>query len=356
MAGKLDTLKHQFTGHADRSLGMTEAQPSGGVKPAPAISIPDHLVGLVRCKDAADIVIDRIVPDPNQPRTQFDGESLERLAESIRSQGILQPLRVRWSPADGRYVLISGERRLRAARLANLSAVPCIVHHGDPSATEILVLQLLENLQRENLSPLEQAQCYKKLMDALGWSANRLGKELAIPVSTVTRALELLDLPPAVRDLVDAGALAPSTACEVGRLDDPEDTIALATRAAEENLTKARVVEAVRAKKQAKAAAARAMRPEPGHADPPNARPGANVNPARSTAQLPTKAADARIVPEATGRVEIAIDQYTVSVAGVPDGAGPEMIVEILRRAVTKMEAALEEALERARAALPSDQ
>ena len=316
MAGKLDALKNQFTNHADRSLGMRSEVQSSDHQ---AISIPDHLVGLVKSKDTAEIQIDRIVPDENQPRGHFEVESLERLAESISAQGVLQPLLVRWDAELGRYVLIAGERRWRAAQFAGRTSVPCVIHREALSDAEILVLQLLENLQREDLKPIEQAAGYKKLMAVQGWSANRLSKELAIPVSTVTRALELLDLPPAVQDLVDTGALAPSTACEVGRLEDPEDKVELATQAVEEKLTKANVIEAVRARKAVK------------QSTTPGQQPVQSKQP-EDKGNTNTKAE--------TAQVEIVLDStHKIYITGMPVGAGPEVALEVLRRGMDKLKA-----------------
>ncbi|MGE5756240.1 MAG: ParB/RepB/Spo0J family partition protein [Planctomycetaceae bacterium] len=298
MSSKLDDMKRQFSAHADRSLGIGGHPAQQGGDAGGPMNLPEHLVGLVKSKDAAEIPVDRIVPDPDQPREHFDEEALMRLAKSIGARGVLQPLRVRWSPETGRYVLIAGERRWRAAQRAGRASVPCVIHRGDVGAEELLALQLIENVLREDLQPIEQAKGYRKLMTAQGWSASRLGKELAIPTSTVTRALELLDLPPAVQDLVDTGALSPSAACEVGRLERPEDQVELAEKAVAERLTKSAVVEAVRARKVGR-------------------DPGAGP-----------------------AKVEIRFDDgHRITVVGPAAGAGSAAVVELLKRAVKKMQA-----------------
>ena len=339
MAGKLDALKQSFSAHADRSLGMGPGASSADV--GGAIQIPERLVGLTKIKDAAEIAIERIAPDKNQPREHFDEEALGRLGESIMARGILQPLRVRWE--EPRYVIVAGERRWRAAQLAGLKTVPCIIHQDSLTADEIMVLQLQENLLREDLKPLEQATGFRKLMEARGWSANKLSKELSIPVSTVTRALELLDLPPAVQDLVDTGALAPSTACEIGRLEDSEEKVKLAKAVAVEKLTKAAVIEQVREKK----AEARTPSQSSKLSKAPSKQIAAPVcsnlvaAPGPGLEHQPPIDQPASHESASTARpVEIVVSNgRKVIVVGAPAGAGPEALLEILQLAVDKLKA-----------------
>lgn len=149
--------------------------------------------------------ISQVECNADQPRKRFDEESLDELADSIREHGILQPLTVR-RLGTGYYQIVAGERRWRAARLAGLTEVPAIVIEADDrKATE---LALIENLQREDLDPLEEAEGYKKLMDSYHMTqedvANRVGKSR----SAVANALRLLGLCPEVRALVEAGKLS----------------------------------------------------------------------------------------------------------------------------------------------------
>ena len=140
-----------------------------------------------------------------QPRKRFDDAALNELADSIREHGILQPLTVR-RLGTGYYQIVAGERRWRAARLAGLTEVPAIVIEADDRKTTVLAL--IENLQREDLDPLEEAEGYKKLMDSYQMTqedvANRVGKSR----STVANALRLLGLCPEVRELVEKGKLS----------------------------------------------------------------------------------------------------------------------------------------------------
>jgi ParB family chromosome partitioning protein len=213
--------------------------------------LPTALEGVSRSKDVAQIRLDRIAPDPGQPRDDFDDESLHRLAGSLKSRGQLQPIRVRWDEARDRYVIVCGERRWRAAGIAGLPSISCVIVDGPLSATDLLAIQLVENALREDLKPIEQAKAFRTLMDANGWSTRQLARELSLAQPQVVRALALLNLPEAVRTQVEQGALAPATAYEIGKLDAPDDQTDLAERAVAEGLTRQEAVEAVRERKTA---------------------------------------------------------------------------------------------------------
>lgn len=232
--------------------GVTPA----GLDPSTAMRRPAHLEGVSKEKGAARIAIDRIVPDPDQPRREFDEDDLARLAESLRTKGQLQPIRVRWDEGRGAYVVIMGERRWRAARMAGMAELSCIVHEGDLAADDRLGLQLVENALRSDLKPVEQAHAYRRLMDSRSWSARQLASELAISPATVSRALALLELPTSVQEQVEQGALAAHTAYEVSKLADPEEQAVVAQAAVDQKLTRHEVddlVRAVRAKRPAPA-------------------------------------------------------------------------------------------------------
>ena len=127
--------------------------------------------------EPAEVEIDSIVPGPMQPRTHFDESSLESLADSIRTHGIVQPLLVR--RRDAGYELIAGERRWRAAKLAGISRVPVVIREVPDD--NLLEIALIENIQRENLNPIEEAQAYKKLIETVGLTqeslASRVGRD-----------------------------------------------------------------------------------------------------------------------------------------------------------------------------------
>jgi ParB family chromosome partitioning protein len=154
---------------------------------------------------------------------------------------------VYWSDNQAAYVILTGERRWRAARQASLEKLACIVIDRSMNEGELRAVQLIENCLREDLKPLEQAHAYRDLMAAHEWSARRLAEELDLNHATVVRALALLELPEDIQQRVASGALAPSTAAELARLD-PGEAKALADRVATEGLTRDQVAEAVRAR------------------------------------------------------------------------------------------------------------
>jgi ParB family chromosome partitioning protein len=212
--------------------------------------MPANLQGVTRTREAASIRTDRIIADPDQPRTEFDPEALNRLSDSLKAKGQLQPIRVRWDEARGAYVVIVGERRWRAAIMAGIETLACIIVDGAVEPSELLAIQLVENALREDLKPVEQARAYRRLMDAKGWSTRQLAAELAVAQPQVVRTLALLELPEGVQEAVEQGALAPGTAYEVSKLESPEDQAEVAARVVNEKLTRDQVSEVVRARKE----------------------------------------------------------------------------------------------------------
>lgn len=247
--GKLDELRRAAGSNVDDSMGIGRAP--GTTPPSEAPAAPAKWQGVTRSKDTALIPIDRIERDPNQPREEFDEEALRRLADSMRTRGQLQPIRVRWDEGRGVYVVVVGERRWRAARLAGMPTLSCTVHDQAMEQGELLALQLVENLVREDLRPVEEARAYRTLMERNGWSVSQLARELAIDHSGVSRALALLELPASVQDQVEQGALPPATAYEVSKLHDAAEQEALAAQVIAGKLSRAETVEAVRQRKPA---------------------------------------------------------------------------------------------------------
>jgi ParB family chromosome partitioning protein len=243
---KLDQLRKTAAGNAAESMGPLHKPAMHGASPALAAGTPERLRGVVRSKEAVEIPTDRIAPDPEQPREEFESEALARLAESLKARGQLQPIRVRWDEGRGVYVILIGERRWRAAKMAGIPSMAALVVEGNMEAAERLAVQLVENCLREDLRPLEQARAFKALMDAHGWSTHQVARELAITQSSVVRALAMLDLPAAVQAEVESGALAPATAYEVSKLIDPTAQTALAEQALAGKLTRQEVAEVVR--------------------------------------------------------------------------------------------------------------
>ena len=178
-----------------------------------------------------DISTDAISGNPWQPRQDFDEESLKSLAESIKKDGLLSPVVVR-KKEDNRYELIAGERRYRAAKLAGLLLIPAIVvDYDDRKAAE---MALVENLQREDLNPMEEARGYQKLMQDYSLTQEEAAAGVGKSRSTVANALRLLNLSAPVSDMVESGILSAGHARTLLALEDP----ALQKRAAEQVLAK----------------------------------------------------------------------------------------------------------------------
>ena len=154
--------------------------------------------------EPAEVDIDAVVPGPMQPRTHFDEGSLEGLADSIRTHGVVQPLLVRRQ--GDRFELIAGERRWRAARLAGLTKVPIVVK--DVPDRDLLEIALIENIQRENLNPIEEAQAYQRLIETVGLTQEALAARVGRDRSYITNYLRLLKLPEDLQKLVIEGRLS----------------------------------------------------------------------------------------------------------------------------------------------------
>lgn len=152
----------------------------------------------------AIIDIFKIIPNPNQPRKYFDEDEIEELAQSIKEQGILQPILVREKGA--KYELIAGERRLRAAKKVQLKKVPVIIKNVNDE--EALELTIVENLQRENLNPIEEAAAYKTLAAQFSLTHEQIAKKVGKNRATITNSLRLLELPKKIQDSLKKGAIS----------------------------------------------------------------------------------------------------------------------------------------------------
>ena len=186
----------------------------------------DVLIGGAAQADLAEVPVDAVHANPRQPRRRIEGEAVSGLAESIRQQGVVQPILVRPRAAGG-WELIAGERRWRAAREAGLKTVPAVVRHADDR--DSLLLALVENVAREQLTPVEEARAYAVLMDefllTLGDVAARVGRSKP----SVANRLRLLDLPDDVLGMVERGELSEGHARAVLAVPDQDDRRKLAS-------------------------------------------------------------------------------------------------------------------------------
>ncbi|MET0765364.1 MAG: ParB/RepB/Spo0J family partition protein [Blastococcus sp.] len=189
-----------------------------------------------------EVGVDDVVPNPKQPRQVFDDEALEELTHSVREFGLLQPIVVREN-GDGRYELIMGERRLRAARAGGLETVPAIVR--DTTDDAMLRDALMENIHRVQLNPLEEAAAYQQLLEEFGATHEELASKIGRSRSQVTNTIRLMKLPVKVQTRVAAGVISAGHARALLGLADAEAQDALATRIVAEGMSVRATEEAV---------------------------------------------------------------------------------------------------------------
>ena len=250
MSKAAESLQRRFGQNLSESLGVRAGLGAGGFTPSPSgVQFPRETSpddGRTRARDAGHMEIDRIVPDPDQPRKEFSDDAIERLAASLLKHGQLMPIRVRWNMEIGKWVVISGERRFRAATRAGLKTVACVFADDGLTASEILQEQIVENLLREDLKPIEQARAYRQLMDLHGWTAKELAGELQVSQGAVSKSLSLLTLPADLQDQVDAGSIPATAAYEVAKVEDQAVQREIVRRIVDEDLTRDGAAEAVR--------------------------------------------------------------------------------------------------------------
>ena len=209
------------------------------------------------------VVLSRIVPNPFQPRREFPPEELRELADSIKQNGLLQPLVVRRSPGgpEQRYQLVAGERRLRAVTSLGWSEVPVVVRDVDDET--LLVLALVENLQREALNALEEAEGYQVLSDKFGLTQEQIAEAVGKDRSTVANMLRLLKLPASVRRLLGSGELAMGHARALLAVEDGLRAAELGRQAAKEGWSVREVERRVRKEARSAGTAPRRRGPPP---------------------------------------------------------------------------------------------
>jgi ParB family chromosome partitioning protein len=261
---KLEKLMAAGGANVSESIGR-------GVPSSPALignftGQPERLKGIAKRTDLASIPVAKLAPDPEQPREEFDAGELDRLADSLKSHGQIQPIAAWWDESESVYRIAAGERRWRAARIAGLEALVVTILPARPEESRLRVLQLAENLHRDNLKPMEQAKTFRKIMDLNGWSATRLAREMSITDGMVSRTLALLTLPEQIRSQVEDGTLPGATAYVISRLDDPQSQAEVVARVVSEGLSRdetAEIVKRVSPEKKSgkKGRAARSIKP-----------------------------------------------------------------------------------------------
>lgn len=187
----------------------------------------------VEAHNTTEVPVEKIAPNPFQPRRDFNQETLEELAQSIKTHGILQPLLVK--KQDDGYQLIAGERRLRAAKMAGLSTVPVIVKEMDDRM--IIEITLVENLQREDLNPIEEAEGYRRLIDEFQLTQEQVAKTVGKSRSAITNTLRLLNLPPEIQACLIENKISSGHARALLAVESPEAQIAACEKIIAHNLS-----------------------------------------------------------------------------------------------------------------------
>jgi ParB family chromosome partitioning protein len=239
----------------------------GGLGRGLSALIPGAPEGADVASGFMEVPVNAIAPNPKQPRTHFDDEALAGLAASIREVGILQPLVVRRSN-DGRYEVIAGERRLRAAKAAGLPTVPVVLR--DSGDEELLRDALIENIHREDLNPIEQAEAFKALLGDLGLKQEELADRVGVSRSHIANTIRLLALPLEVQQLLTDDKITAGHARALLSLGDKEAMSTLALRVSAQDLSVRQTEEAVRrfveAPSDAKAPSKQVAEPAPADA------------------------------------------------------------------------------------------
>ncbi|WP_196189483.1 ParB/RepB/Spo0J family partition protein [Conexibacter sp. W3-3-2] len=187
---------------------------------------------LSRSQRLQTVAIDKVAPNPRNPRTHFDPEKLQLLAESIAARGVLQPPVARHANADGIHILVAGERRLRAAKLAGLTELEIILVDGADDGAE-LADALMENVARQDLSPIEEARAYATLVEDLDITKDEAARRTGVSRSTVSNRIRLLDLPDTVLEYLDDGRLDFAHGRALLTIDDHDQRKRLARQAVE---------------------------------------------------------------------------------------------------------------------------
>jgi ParB family chromosome partitioning protein len=247
-----DRLSQSLGANISESMGAGRAGGEQASNPFPTGPVvhggpaSEKYRGAARIKEAFVIELDRVAPDPDQPRKEFDEESIGRLADSLKARGQLQPVRVRYDEGRAMWVIISGERRYRAAQRAGIATLVCVEVKGAATPEDVLEDQLVENCVREDLKPIEQARAFKALLERRGYSYRQLADALNISHQAVVRAMALLELPADIQEKVDAGVVPSSAASEVARIGDEAERRAIISRVESGEMTRDDVTRAVR--------------------------------------------------------------------------------------------------------------
>lgn len=229
MFNKAQGLLAKLGGSVAESVGV---RPGESVRPEEKpVAKPTPKTEYKLDRSAGTISPDEVIADPDQPRREFDETELRQLAEDIQARGQLSPIKVRWSAQHGKWMIVFGERRWRAVKMAGLPTVRCIFVDREMSEKDVRAEQLIENVQRADLNVQERAVAYKALMELNGWNASELALGLHVSNATVTKTLAILNLPADLQEKVAKGELSASAAYELAKVKDAQAQRELAEQA-----------------------------------------------------------------------------------------------------------------------------
>ncbi len=214
-------------------IPQTPKQPTQPVEPSKVTPQPTEVAADINVNELAYIVTDKIIKNPYQPRIDFKHDELEQLAESIKKYGVLEPLIV--TKAGDQWQLIAGERRLQASILAGLAKVPVMVR--DANEQEMMEISLVENIQRADLNPIEEALAYKRLIDEFKLTQEEIASRVNKSRSTVANALRMVNLPPTIQEAMKAGTINRSQAKLILSVADDKQQIKLFNKIIKNSLT-----------------------------------------------------------------------------------------------------------------------
>jgi len=250
LLGKLDSATQAPTGGTSAGAVSFDVPPVGLGTIGTANSLSDSVPAAdTQPTGVIEIPIDEIDPNPFQPRQEINSDEIVQLADSLNNHGLLQPIVVR--RYRGRYQLIAGERRFRAAKLAGWDKVPSRVVEADDR--QLAELAIVENLQRKDLNPLEKARCFQRYLEEYGVTQEELASRLSLDRSTISNFIRLLDLPEPVQQALREGRITQGHARALLSLDSEEDQIALCQQIEQEGLSVRRVEQIVQERQRATA-------------------------------------------------------------------------------------------------------
>lgn len=244
---KRDRLTQMLDEQEASTAARLKSVPLTVIAPRPAH--PDDGRTSERASGREYMLVNNIVPDPSQPRKaeNIDQEEIRRLGASLR-EGQLQPLIVEWDAEVGNWKIVDGERRWMGAKAAGIERLWCMFSQKKMSAGERLTMQMKANLLRTDLKDIERAQGFQRLMELNDWTQQQVAEEMHLERSTVTKALQLLALPPAIQEHVKAGTIAPSVGIELGKIEDAGEQAEVAQKILDQGLSRTEAIAEVKAK------------------------------------------------------------------------------------------------------------